>query len=123
MLKREGQFVTAVVPTNFSQDSDVSALGMIKIAAYLALRIITPRFFRPKYSFAVMPKKPDFTSPPLGEEIEALIDSEHPFDQEGVTKAIERVMSHRATGKVLLKVASETPSGAADVSLFGTRVE
>ena len=61
-----------------------------------------PSFIRPKYSFATMPVKPDFSVPPLGEEIKAVIDSEHGFDQAGIVNAIDRVMSHRAAGKVLL---------------------
>lgn len=105
VLKRNGQFVTAVGPINFSEDIDVGTWGMIKIGAYLAMRTLTPAFIRPKYSFAVMPVRPDFSTPPLGEDIEALVDSEYGFDERGVAEAIERVMSHRAAGKVLIRMA------------------
>jgi len=54
-----------------------------------------------------MPAKPDFKVPPLGENIEAMVDSEHAFDKAGVANAIERVMSHRAAGKVLVKIGNE----------------
>ena len=108
VIKRGGQFVTAVGPTNFSKDIDVSTWGMIRVAGYLAWRIfLKPRFIRPKYSFATMPAKPDFKVPPLGENIEAMVDSEHAFDKAGVANAIERVMSHRAAGKVLVKIGNE----------------
>lgn len=108
VLKADGDFVTAVGPVNFSQDIDVSTWGMIKTAGYLAARIITPRFIRPKYSFAIMPPKPDFTVPPLGDGIEALVDSEYALDRAGIAQAIDRVMSHRARGKVILKMGGES---------------
>ena len=53
-----------------------------------------------------MPRRPSFATPPLGEDIKPMIDSEHPFDQRGVTSAIERVKSHRARGKVLIAFES-----------------
>lgn len=108
VLKSKGQFVTAVGPVDFSKDTDVGTWDMIKLAGYLSWRIFfIPSFIRPKYSFATMPVKPNFSIPPLGEEIKALIDSEHAFDQAGIVNAIERVMSHRAAGKVLLNIGDE----------------
>lgn len=36
-----------------------------------------------------------------------LVDSVHSFDRDGVMKAYERIMSKRAVGKVVIKVAEE----------------
>ena len=106
VLEKGGLFVTAVGPMGFSHDADVTTWKMVQVGAYLAIRIITPSWVRPKFAFAVMPRRPSFATPPLGEDIKPMIDSEHPFDQRGVTSAIERVMSHRARGKVLIAFES-----------------
>ncbi len=110
VLKPHGRFVTAVGPVDFSDDIDVGARAMAKVVGYLAARTLTPAFLRPKYSFAMMPTKPDLSAPPLGEDVEPLIDSEHDFDSDGVAQSIRRVQSHRAAGKVLIKIAAEQRS-------------
>lgn len=51
-----------------------------------------------------MPKHANFETPPLGANIQPLIDSAYEFTEAGVKKGLERSLSHRAAGKVLLSL-------------------
>lgn len=104
VLRRNGKFVTAAGPVDFSEDIALGTFGFLSCVGRVARKSMKPAMFGPKYHMALMDLKPDFSTPPLGDNIEALIDSEHDFDRQGVKEAIDKVMSHRAVGKVLLKV-------------------
>lgn len=104
VLKKSGRFVTAVGPVDFTSDIVVNTKSVINIGAKLAYHILKSNFTKPKYSFAVMSRNVSFEKPPLGENIIPMIDSVHEFSQEGVENALEKTLSHRAAGKVLLKI-------------------
>ncbi|KAJ7504506.1 hypothetical protein B0H11DRAFT_1852923 [Mycena galericulata] len=76
-------------------------------------------FFRPTWLGGV-PRKYDLVLVNLGKKdleavrdlvakgtVKPLVDSVYSFDRDGVLKAYERIMSNRAVGKVVIKVAAE----------------
>lgn len=107
VLRKSGRFVTAVGPVDFTSDIAVNFKSIISIGAKLAYNLLKSNFSKPKYSFAVMSKNVSFEKPPLGEKITPMVDSIHEFSHIGVVNAIERTLSHRAAGKVLLKIRPE----------------
>ena len=106
VLRKGGKFVTVAGPIDFSEDIAISYMGFLGCAGRVLRKSMTPAMFGPKYYMALMDLKQDFSKPPLGVKINPLIDSVHPFTREDVAKAIDRVMSHRAVGKVLVKFVS-----------------
>lgn len=107
ILRKGGKFVTVAGPIDFSEDIAISYMGFLGCAGRVLRRSMTPALFGPKYYMALMNVNQDFSTPPLGDKIKPLIDSSYNFDREDIAKAIERVMSHRAVGRVLVKFVSE----------------
>ena len=107
VLRKGGKFVTVAGPIDFSEDIAISYMGFLGCAGRVMRRSMTPAVFGPKYYMALMDFKQDFSTPPLGDKINPLIDSVYQFNRQDVAKAIDKVMSHRAVGKVLVKFVSE----------------
>ena len=104
VLKKSGKFITAVGPADFTTDAIINSKLIIQTAWILGLNYLKSAFSRQKYAFAVMSKDSEFYEYPIGDKVIPMIDSVNEFNEEGVRKTIEKALSHRAKGKILLKI-------------------
>lgn len=108
LLRPEGRFVTVVGPERFVGETDLGVLGASWIFARVGARMVRSRLSRsrPTYSFAG-PTTPDFDRIEqwiIAPGIRPLIDRILPLAVGPTSEGIAYVRSHRAVGKVVIRV-------------------
>jgi len=105
VLTRTGIFVTVVGPNKYVGERKLGALGALSSLFYIGWRMLWTHLRKgPRYVFTG-PTKPDFggISGLLADAgAKPIVDTEVSLNVEDMSKAITRVASHRAVGKVVI---------------------
>jgi alcohol dehydrogenase len=107
VLASTGTFVTVVGPNKYVGERKIGMMGALSSFAYIGWRMLWTRIRTgPSYVFTG-PTKLDFSSINallVASGSKPVIDTEVSLDQEAISTAIKRVISHRAVGKVIIRV-------------------
>lgn len=108
VLKKKGSFTTVIGPVKYIGDTYLGWLKILKIFAYVGWRMIISRFRGPRYQLAGTTRA---VFRPLEEyltehKIKPLIDREIDLTEQEMRDGISYVATHRARGKVVIKVHS-----------------
>lgn len=115
VLKKSGIFATVVGPVQYIGDTYLGWIGLAKLFAYLGRRILSSLFMGPKYqlvgtSKAVFPLFQKFLET---NTIKPIIDREIALTEEEMRDAISYLATHRARGKVIINIDTNTGNGQA----------
>ncbi|MCA9707251.1 MAG: NAD(P)-dependent alcohol dehydrogenase [Myxococcales bacterium] len=109
ILPRSGRFVTIVGPERFVGETRLGWTRIARMLGYTLWRMLASRTRGPRYVFAgpLAPPWAEIERLVLEPEIRPTIDREVTFEVDAVAEAIRYVASHRARGKVVIRVADE----------------
>lgn len=111
VLKENGHFKTIVGPVRYLGDSRLGWFGITRMISYILWRWFNSFFHTKKYKFVAAGSKavfPYFEEVLKRQTIVPVIDKIVDFSISDVRQAINYVRSHRASGKVVVKVAYDT---------------
>ena len=106
VLPKKGIFLTLVGPVRFIGGSRLGPWGISKVFGHITGRMLTGALWGPRYSLAAPGKKtyPNLKAVLADGGIKPLIDREVPFAEETMREALDYVSSHRAQGKVVIRI-------------------
>lgn len=107
ILPRNGRFLTLVGPERFVGETRLGWTKITKMLSYTLWRLLGSRVGGPRYVFVgpLAPPWEQIERLVLAPDIRPTIDREVAFERDAVAEAIEYVASHRARGKVVIRVA------------------
>ena len=106
VTRKKGSFVTVVGPEQHVGERRLNIFGLTGMAGRILWNMLRSRFVGPKYRFAG-PLAPDFDAihqSIVKPNIRPVIDRVVDFSEESVREAVAYVASHRARGKVVIKM-------------------
>lgn len=106
VLKPNGRYVSLIGPVKYLGETKKSYFEIAKIFGHVAKMMFLGMLGKPKYIMAA-PTSADFkaiSTELAAKNITPIIDQEVAFSVEEVAKAVTYVASHRAKGKVIIKV-------------------
>ena len=106
VTRERGSFVTVVGPEQYVGERRLNPLQLTGMLGRIGWKLVGSRFVGPRYHFAG-PLAPDFDAimrSIVEADIRPVIDRVVEFAQEPVRAAIAYVASHRARGKVVIKI-------------------
>lgn len=107
VLKRGGSFITAVGPEAWIGSRRLSRVGLLRMFAGIAWRTLSSRLVRGRRYRLVSFKRVDFTGLQdrlIRHGIRIPVDSTIPLRRKPIIAALERVVAHRTTGRVVIEV-------------------
>ena len=105
-LKKQGRFVTLVGPHRFIGEMFIGMSGILVMAGYIIRKVLLSKLSGPRYILAGAGSSlAPLEKLVLNNGIKAPIDREVPLERDAVREAVAHVRSHRASGKVVIKIA------------------
>ena len=104
-LERSGRFITVTGPEIYIGEKKLTWSKLVSIFSHIAYQSLRGRLLGPRYIFGEM--NPSKTIRPalkqaLDHEIHMPVSEEVPFSIDRVQKALQRLMSHRAQGRMVI---------------------
>jgi NADPH:quinone reductase-like Zn-dependent oxidoreductase len=109
---REGKFITIVGPEKHVGERKLGVLGLVEMVAHILGMVLLSRLRGPRY-YLVGPTRPNFASMQrliVEKGIRPTVDRTVPFGEQAVRNAIAYVASHRARGKVVIRMSGDWES-------------
>ena len=108
VLKKTGRFVTLVGPHRFVGETRIGMPGILGMIGYVVRRVMLSKLSGPRYILAGVGNSLEpMEKLVLNNNIRASIDREVPFERDAVREGVAHVRSHRASGKVVIKIARD----------------
>jgi NADPH:quinone reductase-like Zn-dependent oxidoreductase len=108
ILKKSGRFVTLVGPQQYVGETRTGMSGVLGMLWYIGRRALVSAISGPRYVMAGMTSSLEpLQKLVLQNNIKPPIDRELPFEVEAVREGVAYIGSHRAKGKVVIRIASE----------------
>jgi len=108
ILKKQGRFVSLVGPHRFIGETRIGISGIVSMMGYVIRRVLLSKLSGPRYILAgVGSSLAPLEKLVFNSGIKAPIDRALRFDAEAVRAGIAHVRSHRASGKVVIRIAQE----------------
>jgi len=104
-LKKSGKFITVTGPLRFIGEKKLSWFQLGKVFFHIAFKSISGFIYGPRYIFGEMnPSKTIYPaiSYAVKHQIKIPISQKIPFEIEAVKQALNQVLNHRATGRIVI---------------------
>lgn len=108
ILTRRGRFVTLVGPQQYVGETRTGMRGVAGMIWYVLRRALATSLSGPRYVLAgIGSSLAPLQELVLANDIRPPVDRELPFDAGAVRQGVAHVASHRAKGKVIIRIADE----------------